>query len=149
MYFNAIDIEQFLQNKQFIDTAVVPLVGLNFEESKIRQSGSQADYLMSLTAFIEQQFKGRLLLMPPFTYLEVQKAHIDLNFMENYFKEGGFKHVFFMTSDNYWVNNKGEQHVIWLPAIPLESMDKEVKQRILEDQLKQVIPFFTSEWSKY
>ena len=142
------DIEQFLQNKQFIDTAVVPLVGLDFDEAKIRHSGSQAEYLMSLTAFIEQQFKGRLLLMPPFTYLEVQKEQVDLNFMENYIKKCGFKHIFFLTCDSHWANNKGQQQVIWLPAIPLESMDKAVRQRILEDQLKQVIPFFTSEWSK-
>ena len=148
MYFNALDIEQFLQNKEFIDTAIIPLVGLNFEEAKIRHSGSQAEYLMTLTAFIEQQFKGRLMLMPPLTYFEAQKEVIDLNNMENYFKEGGFKHVFFVTSDNHWASVKDQQKVIWLPSIPLESMDKAVKQRILEDQLKQVIPFFTSEWSK-
>lgn len=148
MYFNALDIEQFLQNKQFIDTAVIPLVSLDLGENKIRQSGSQAEYLMSLTSFIEQQFKGRLMLMPPFTYLEEQKETVDLKFIRKYFKESGFSHIFFVTSDRHWTSNQGDVNVIWLPAIPLESMDRTVKQRILEDQLKHVIPFFTSEWSE-
>jgi len=148
MYFNAIDIQQFLQNKQFIDTAIVPLVSLDFDELKIKQSGSQAEYLMALTTFIEQQFRGRLMLIPPVTYLESMKETIDIVKIEEQLKLGGFKHVFFVTSDNFWVYKKGELQVVWLPAIPLESMDKQVKQRILEDQLKQVIPFLTSEWSK-
>lgn len=148
MYFNALDIEQFLQNKQFIDTAIVPLLSLDFDEAKIRQSGSQADYLMSLTTFIEQQFKGRLMVLPPFTYLEGQKEQFEINLMENYLKTGGFKHVFFITCDNHWLTKKEELQIIWLPAIPLESMDKAVKQKVLEDQLRQVIPNLTSEWSK-
>lgn len=148
MYFNAIDIEQFQQNKQFIDTAIVPLVSLDFHDLKMKQSGSQAEYLMALTTFIEQQFRGRLMLIPPVTYLESMKETIDIIKIEEELKLGGFKHIFFVTSDNFWLNKKEELQVVWLPAIPLESMDKSVKQRILEDQLKQVIPFFTSQWSQ-
>ncbi len=38
--------------------------------------------------------------------------------------------------------------MIWLPAIPLESMDASVKKSILEDQLRQVIPMLSTKWAQ-
>ncbi|UZN00722.1 YpiF family protein [Lysinibacillus sp. MHQ-1] len=52
--------------KDFIDTAIVPLISIDLASEKMKQSGAEVDFLMSLTSFIEQQFKGRLLVMPPF-----------------------------------------------------------------------------------
>ncbi len=147
MFFNVPDIQQFQANKEFIDTAVVPLLSLQFSDDKSKKSGSDAEYLMSLTAFIEQQFKGRLLMTPPFSYVDSLKPHLDLSLIEKELKDAGFKHVVFITCDADWVK-KEEFHVIWLPAIPLTSMDIPVKQKIMEDQLKQVIPTLTNIWTK-
>lgn len=148
MFFNVQDIQQFQANKEFIDTAVVPLLSLNFEDDKSKKSSSDAEYLMALTVFIEQQFKGRLLMTPPFSYIHSFKEMIDPITIQAELKNAGLKHVIFMTCDADWVNKFPGIVVIWLPAIPLESMDKAVKQRILEDQLKQVLPTLTSEWAK-
>ena len=147
MFFNVKDIEQFQSQKQFIDTAIVPLLSLEFADDRSKQSSSAAEFLMSLTAFIEQQFKGRLLLTPPFSYTQALKDGIQLEIIQEELQSAGFKHIFFMTCDHHWTTIEGETSVIWLPAIPLESMDKAVKQRILEDQLKQVIPTFTGAWT--
>ena len=147
MFFNVKDIEQFQSQKQFIDTAIVPLLSLEFADDRSKQSSSAAEFLMSLTAFIEQQFKGRLLLTPPFSYTQALKDGIRLEMIQDELQSAGFKHIFFMTCDHHWTTIEGETSVIWLPAIPLESMDKAVKQRILEDQLKQVIPTFTGAWT--
>ncbi len=147
MFFNVKDIEQFQSQKQFIDTAIVPLLSLEFADDRSKQSSSAAEFLMSLTAFIEQQFKGRLLLTPPFSYTQALKDGIRLEMIQEELQSAGFKHIFFMTCDHHWTTIEGEASVIWLPSIPLESMDKAVKQRILEDQLKQVIPTFTGAWT--
>lgn len=146
MYFNGKDIEQFQVQKQFIDTVIVPILNVSFADATMRQSGSEAEFLMSLTAFIEQQFKGRLMLLPPFSYFEEAKETMDLQAIYQQLLDSGFKHVFFLTSDQRFANEK-EFPVVWLPAIPLESMDKTVKQRILEDQLQQVVPIFTRAWT--
>lgn len=148
MFFNVKDVEQFQAQKQFIDTAIVPLLSLNFEEDSIKQSSSAAEYLMSLTAFIEQQFKGRLMLIPPFTYIDQIRHQVDIIMLKETLLNNGFKHVFFVTCDHYWTSLQDEVNIIWLPPIPLESMDKTVKQKILEDQLKQVIPSLTLAWSQ-
>ena len=41
-----------------------------------------------------------------------------------------------------------EGEVIWLPSIPLESMDPSLRQTIIEDQLRQVLPRFTEKWAE-
>ena len=42
----------------------------------MKQSGAEVDFVMSLTSFIERQFKGRLLVMPPFSYMTTLKTMI-------------------------------------------------------------------------
>lgn len=148
MLFKASDIEHFLTNKAFIDTVIVPLIAIDVEEDKIRQSGSATDYLYSLTGFIEHQFKGRIMLMPACSYLTATRTD-DLAFtMEKALHEAGFKHVFFMTCDHEWSALQDQLNVIWLPSIPLESMDDSVRKKILEDQLTQVIPLLSAKWSQ-
>ena len=147
MFFNVKDMEQFQSQKQFIDTAIVPLLSLEFSDERSNQSSSAAEFLMSLTAFIEQQFKGRLLVTPPFSYIESIKENISLRAIQDELQAAGFKYIFFITCDHRWTTFNDSFNIQWLPAIPIESMDKAVKQRILEDQLKQVIPTFTNAWT--
>ncbi|MEC1179087.1 DUF2487 family protein [Metasolibacillus meyeri] len=149
MFFNAKDVEQFQAHQQFIDTAVVPLLNMDLAQQKIRHSSSQAEFLMSLTAFIEHQFKGRLMLIPPITYLEQMPQQVDLAVWKGALENAGFKHIIFATCDHHWTSMQADYNIIWLPAIPLESMDASMKQKILEDQLKLVIPSLTKEWTGY
>ena len=147
MIFKVSDIEQFQAQKQFIDTAIVPLVQLDFSEQGIKQSSSATDYLMTLTTFVEQQFRGRLVLIPPFSYTaQTRNENLTKSLLEQ-LQEAGFKSVIFMTCDPEWTSQKESYDIIWLPSIPLESMDKTVKQRILEEQIKQIIPVLTKVWS--
>lgn len=147
MFFNVQDIQQFQANKEFIDTAIVPLLSLQFMDEHSKKSSSDAEYLMALTTFTEQQFKGRLLVTPPFSYLASLKETLNLALIQEELKAAGFKHIIFMTCDHDWTKADNSMNIMWLPAIPLESMDKAVKQRILEDQLKQVIPTLTNAWT--
>ena len=148
MYFNANDVTSFMAQKEFIDTAIVPLVSIDLTSEKIKQSGAEADFLLSLTSFVEQQFKGRLLLLPPFSYSTILENEEMPQQLESQLHNAGFKHVFFITCDHFWTNIGDVVNVIWLPAIPLESMDKGVKNSILEDQLRQVIPTFSTKWAQ-
>ena len=148
MFFNVNDVQQFQAQKDFIDTALVPLFSLSFEDAKIRQSSSATEYLMSLTSFVEQQFKGRLMLVPPFSYTEQTKDSLAVNLLKEELQKAGFKHVIFITCDHTWTSYSEQIDVIWLPSIPLESMDISVKKSVLEDQLKQIIPILTSKWSQ-
>jgi len=141
-------MDTYIQQKDYIDTLLVPLLKLETNPESMKNSSSSTEFLMQLTKFIETQFKGRMMLMPPFSY--TQSANLqsmattlsqDLGLME-------FKHVFYITTDSEWKSVEITGEVIWLPALPLESMDKRLKQTIIEDQLRQVLPQLTKKWSE-
>lgn len=146
MYFKSTDVQQFLSQKQFIDTALVPLLSIDLTENAVIQSSTSADFLMSLTSFVEQQFKGRIVLFPPFSYFEKFKNEDFAKNIQENLEEFGFKHVIFITCDHFWTS-LNDLKVIWLPAIPLDSMDKQVKNVLLGEQLKQIVPILTTFWT--
>ena len=145
--FNVHDMMIFQQQKDFIDTAIVPLVHLDFSVPKLLQSSAAANYLFALTNYIEQQFKGRVVLLPPVCYTTLLRSKELIQNVHSELENAGFKHVFYMTSDVCW-RNLGEGHsIIWMPAIPLESMDDNIRSSILEEQFKQIVPQMITEWS--
>ena len=148
MNWTAKDMDTYLQQKEYIDTLIVPLLKLETNPEKMKSSSSSAEFLMQLTAFIENQFKGRIMLMPPFSYTQSTDLEEMAKIMSSDLDLMQFKHVFFLTTDSTWTSVEIGGQVIWLPSIPLESMDKQLKQSIIEDQLRHVLPQFTKKWSE-
>ncbi|QTD42171.1 YpiF family protein [Sporosarcina sp. Te-1] len=141
------DMDTYLQQKEYIDTLVIPLIKVESTLERMKTSASAAEFTMLLASMIETQFKGRMMFAPPFSYT----ASTSIEDMEEQtlaaFKESPFKHVFFLTTDPAWVSLDENGQVIWLPSIPLENMDVQLRQTILEDQLRQVLPKFTEKWA--
>ena len=149
MHFTGRDIDHYIQQQEYVDTAVVPLVQLDLSQNGLKQSASASDYLQSLTNLLEKQFKGRILLFPPVAYSKSgDRARLggELN---SELANTGFKHVFYMTTDAEWRTFEELNNVLWLPAIPTENMDQSFKLSVMEDQLRQVLPLFIKEWSKH
>ena len=147
MNWTARDMDLYLQQSEYIDTAVVPLVGLGSEGPGMKQSASETEFLMKLTAFLEHQFKGRLMLLPPFTYLDKSDKARLASEWEASIADMPFKHVFYLTTDQTWSAEGIIGDAIWIPSIPLEHMDKKLKQSVLEDQVRQIIPVLTARWT--
>ena len=148
MYWNSKDISIFQEQKEFVDTAIIPLLLVDGRAPNIKQSTGTADFLMSLTAFIENQFKGRVVLMPPVSYtIQANRKNLGEEWVE-VLKEAGFKHLFFVSSDSLWMTEASELEIIFIPSIPLEDMDQKLRQSVLDDQLRQVIPIFANRWAR-
>lgn len=148
MNWNASDMNLFLQQKEYIDTLVVPLIKVETVEERMKASASSTDFLMNLVDYIELQFKGRIMVAPPFAYtpsMDVKQLGVMLS---TDLTKSPFKHVFYVTTDSAWTSIDIQEKVLWLPSIPIENMDDRLKQSILEDQLKQLLPRFTEEWIK-
>ena len=148
MNWNAKDMDTYFQQKDYIDTLLVPLLQIETAQENMKSSASSTEFLMHLSTFIETQFKGRMMLLPPFTYTQStdlqrmgETLSKDLDLM-------GFKHIFYLTTDRDWTSVETTGELIWLPSIPLESMDKQLRKSIIEDQLRQVIPTLTKKWSE-
>lgn len=149
MNWNAQEVDVYIQQKEYIDTLVIPLVKIETEAEKMKASASSSDFLMYLTKFLEAQFKGRMMFTPPVAYTPSFDAAQIVETIASDFESSSFKHTFFMTTDPSLATLQLEAgQVIWLPSIPIESMDPNLKQKIMEDQLQQVLPIFTEKWTK-
>ncbi|WJY28585.1 MULTISPECIES: YpiF family protein [Sporosarcina] len=147
MNWNAEDMNVFLQQKEYIDTAIIPLIKMEVAEGRMKASASGSDFLMNLSAYMEQQFKGRVMVTPPFSYSPSMDMQSFGSMLSNDLASSPFRYVFYLTTDAAWTSLEMKGKVLWLPAIPIEHMDDRLKQTIMEDQLKQLLPQLTAEWT--
>ncbi|UII54627.1 YpiF family protein [Cytobacillus spongiae] len=146
------DIDMYLKSREYVDTIVLPLLPISLGED-MKSSVSMTEFISLLTNQLERQFRGRLIMLPGFSYLKndsSEKNFLDLKIWEKEFKEKGFQHVFYVTSDSYWRTKETELEgsLIWLPSLPLENMDQNYKVSILEDQVKQLLNIFVQKWNQ-
>ena len=147
MHWNGKDSTVFQAQKEYIDTAIVPLILIDGSEHGFPFAASAADFTLSLANTIENQFKGRIVLFPSFSYTGSQDKLSLLEAWNEEFKKAGFKHIFYVISDREWRIRVEVQNVLWFPSIPLDSMDQKMKLSVLEDQLRQLIPRFANKWA--
>lgn len=144
------DIDMFLKEKQYVDTAVLPLFPVSFGED-IKQSVAMTEFISLLSVQLERQFRGRLLMLPGYSYLKLSsgdKLASGLKEWEEVLLDQGFKHIFHLTSDSMWKTREADLggELIWLPSLPLEHMDENYRNSILEDQVKQLLNLFAQKW---
>ena len=72
MHWNGKDSAVFQAQKEFIDTAVIPLTLIDGSDEGFQFAASAADFTLSLANVIENQFKGRIVLFPSFSYTKSQ-----------------------------------------------------------------------------
>jgi hypothetical protein len=144
------DMDMFVKAKEYVDTVVIPLYPISFGDD-VKQSANMTEFINLLTNQLERQFKGRLILLPGFTYFknhEADKLVDDLLQWENTLKLEGFKHIFYVTSDSDWKmkEQKLTSSLIWLPALPLEHLEEKYRKTMIEDQVKQLLNLFVQRW---
>lgn len=146
MEWKAKDIDVFIKEKDYIDTAVVPLIPVT-GGTAMKQAAEKAEFTQLLSLYLERQFKGRMLLFPPCSYFlgENPDSNLDLlNKWEANLKEAGFQYIFFLTSDKDWEGMSSS--VLFVPSVPFEHMEEQYKQSIMEEQLKKLMIEIAKNW---
>lgn len=146
------DIEQYIKAQEYIDTAVIPLISVAFGESMI-QSAAKSEFITLLTTLLERQFTGRILLLPPFTYIKEESLEKNLNQLESWISavnQNRTKHIFLLTCDSEWKmhEDKLKDSLIWLPALTLENLEDSQKVSLIDSQVKQLLALFTQKWQE-
>lgn len=144
------DTSLFMQQKEYIDTAIVPLISADFGRDII-QSAEQYEFIQLLVSYLEKQFKGRLIVTPPHAYLaDRDMKAADAASWAKKLREADFKHIFFFTSDGFWQGREAEvgASVIWVPSVPLGYMEDNLKYSLIENQAKQVVNIITQKWQE-
>ncbi|KJF47844.1 MULTISPECIES: YpiF family protein [Bacillus] len=146
MKFQAEDADLFLQSKDYIDTAIIPLVGIN--ASHIKQTVSLGEFTMLVAEDLERQLKGRVFLFPPHTYLEVNnRKQEDILALKQSLQEH-FQHVVFITSDNKWKEQiEVSESAFILQSVPLEHLKVNLKQKVIQDSVEQILNFLLQKWN--
>ncbi|MCM3046368.1 MULTISPECIES: YpiF family protein [Bacillus] len=146
MKFQAEDANLFLQSKDYIDTAIIPLVGIN--ASHIKQTVSLGEFTMLVSEDLERQLKGRVFLFPPYTYLEVNnRKQEDILALKQSLQEH-FQHVVFITSDNKWKEQlEVSESALILQSVPLEHLKVNLKQKVIQDSVEQILNFLLQKWN--
>ncbi|KIL27487.1 hypothetical protein B4133_2248 [Bacillus altitudinis] len=143
MKFQAEDADLFLQSKDYIDTAIIPLVGIN--ASHIKQTVSLGEFTMLVAEDLERQLKGRVFLFPPHTYLEVKQE--DILAVKQSLQEH-FQHVVFITSDTKWKEQlEVSESAFILQSVPLEHLKVNLKQKVIQDSVEQILNFLLQKWN--
>ncbi|KRG12504.1 YpiF family protein [Lederbergia galactosidilytica] len=148
MKWNVKDIEIFLQEKEYVDTALIPLIPVEFN-SHMKRAAEQGEFIQRLSIHLEKQFKGRIVLLPSFAY--IREPEDEWNLLSKWrvqAKECGFSHVFFLTADKRWnkLEEEGIGSLFYVPSIPLEHMEEKYQYAAMEDQLKSLIPKMIKSW---
>lgn len=150
MKWNARDATVFFNEKEYIDTVCIPLIPIAFEGDG-KTAANESEFIDLVTRAIEKQFKGRILLLPPFIYFRSSEEELSrlFDYWENYIENGYFKHIIFITSNPFWQKViNGNYKVIWLPSIPLEHLDESTKLRVINNQAEQVIDHIIHHWQE-
>lgn len=148
MKWVAADIEMYQKAAEYVDTAIVPLMPVSFDD-EMKQNASMAEFIGILTVQLEKQFKGRIFLLPGFVYIKGNAGTLEtLQEWEKTLLDKQFKHVFYVTSDISWRQYEKALSgtLLWLPSLPLEHMQEQQKVSIIEDQVKQLLTLFTEKW---
>lgn len=150
MKWAAQDIDMYIKAKEYVDTAVIPLLPVSFGE-EMKEAASMAEFISLLSALLEKQFAGRLLLLPPFTYLKTEgseQCNQELKHWSDEVTNSGFKYIFYLTSDSEWKRYEEELEgsLLWVPALPFDQLDDSQKWSMVDSQVKQLLNFFTRKW---
>jgi hypothetical protein len=146
------EVETYLKAKEYVDTAVIPLYSIAFGD-EMKQSAGMSEFITLLTVHLERQFTGRILLFPPFTYLKNNQGDKVINELKNWeanIEASEFKHIFYITAESDWkmCEQNFSGSFIWLPALPLESLDNAQKMSLIDSQVKQLLNLFTQKWQE-
>ncbi|WP_240375578.1 YpiF family protein [Bacillus piscicola] len=146
------DIPSYVKEKKYVDTALVPLISLEFGDG-IKQSAAMNEFITVISKEMERQFRGRMLLVPPFTYLEDNNINDLKKLAEEWIKQmkkGDVKHIILITADPSWkkVEQELEGMLLWMPLVPFENMDDEYKKQVISEQIKQLLPLVMDKWKE-
>ncbi|MET3682329.1 hypothetical protein ABID56_000408 [Alkalibacillus flavidus] len=147
------DIDQYVQAKEYIDTAVMALVPFAFDDDEsLKKYAFQSEAMYILMSQIEKQYKGRVLLLPVYHYpkqntLESETERLN-NMIDQMHEQQPFQHTLLFTFDNKW--RKQQRHLnaelIWLPAPTEGDLNQVETQQILQSQANELQTLIQDQW---
>ncbi|MGK0554544.1 DUF2487 family protein [Macrococcus capreoli] len=141
MLFNHQDLKTLQDQLEYIDTVIIPVVPVDYSKHLI-DIADHYEMIQYVTMGVEQQFKGRLLVIPP---IQIFEDHQVLTQAEAQLVSFGFKNLIFVTPQKF---NLEKENVHKINILPLESLDNEMKQGFVQDNIKALMKAIIQVWNK-
>ncbi|AGT32507.1 hypothetical protein M493_11285 [Geobacillus genomosp. 3] len=145
------DVATYEKERDYIDTALIPLLPVSIRQGA-RRLASGGELVGLVAAEAERQLRGRVFLLPAFVYFaDEPRASLAERLADwtSRLEQEGMKHVFYVTCDRAWQEEAAKADRVWLvPAVPLESMDESYKHELVHGQAAELIRFFVNRWTK-
>ena len=143
MRFDGLDAMKSLTERQYVDTLVVPLVELAFDEDMVRKAEGY-EVIQAVALETERQLSGRTMLSPTLSYVDVEAGRSLAEQVTAQATASGFTHVLFISSD---LRFKGsELPIIFVPPLALKGMSGEQSHTMVQNFATQVITDLSSRW---
>ncbi|MEC5422472.1 YpiF family protein [Virgibacillus sp. C22-A2] len=152
MKWKRADIQQYIQAKEYIDTALIPLVPFQLSnETDLEKNTFQSEVLSVFSNEIEKELTGRVLLTPTYNYIKSTSKELEterINGWAEDIQKQPFKFVFFVTFDSTWKKNERELNgnLLWLPGIQSGDLQTKEMHAVIRDQVTQISELIRSYW---
>ncbi|SEP67789.1 DUF2487 family protein [Piscibacillus halophilus] len=153
MKYISSDIKQYTQAKEYIDTAILPLIPYTFKSDQdLLQLSVQKDLIQLYVSQIENELKGRVFVLPEYNYLKSDKIQEDekgrLQNLLVHLEHQPFKYIFLITSDNKWrkITKDMEAELIWIPAMSDTDLNQQETQQLVQSQVKEIQSLIKDSW---
>ncbi|MBW7649560.1 MULTISPECIES: YpiF family protein [Anoxybacillus] len=141
MKWTAKDVDMYEQTKEYVDTALIPCIPIG--GTNMKAFAEMSEHVSLIANEVERQFKGRVMLFPPLTYFVHEQVQSRVREWTNMFKTFGFQHICFLTSHA----DVSDETFIYIPSLPLEHVDESYKQKIVRQQVEQVMDALVTKWT--
>ncbi|MCY8069511.1 YpiF family protein [Bacillus inaquosorum] len=146
MRWRITDAKDYLQTKDYIDTAVIPLINIKVG-AHFKITAEKGEFTQLLSDELERQLKGRVYLLPPYTYVDRNEKTVQglKDLREELISE--FPHVVLLTSDENWNSENALGKIIVTPSVPLEHLNDSLKRKILDERTAEILNVLLQLWS--
>ncbi|AMA52772.1 MULTISPECIES: YpiF family protein [Bacillus] len=146
MRWRITDAKDYLQTKDYIDTAVIPLINIKVG-AHFKITAEKGEFTQLLSDELERQLKGRVYLLPPYTYVDRNEKTVQglKDLREELISE--FPHVVLLTSDENWNSEDALGKIIVTPSVPLEHLNDSLKRKILDERTAEILNVLLQLWS--
>ncbi|MCY7944109.1 YpiF family protein [Bacillus inaquosorum] len=146
MRWRITDAKDYLQAKDYIDTAVIPLINIKVG-AHFKITAEKGEFTQLLSDELERQLKGRVYLLPPYTYVDRNEKTVQglKDLREELISE--FPHVVLLTSDENWNSEDALGKIIVTSSVPLEHLNDSLKRKILDERTAEILNVLLQLWS--
>lgn len=143
MRFDSQNARRSLTERQYVDTLIVPLVELAFDEEMVRKAECY-EVIHAVSIETERQLSGRTMLSPTISYIDLEagaRLAEDVVLKAN---SSGFSHVLFIASDVRFKSY--DLPILFVPPLALTTMSQDQGHTMVQNFATQVITELSSRW---